>query len=204
MERLFFNLLLLVVYCSVSIASTCTWCENGNDSCNGTFSEYKQSIFTTTISSLLDDRGFPYFHPSSQSPIDAETETDSNSLITMAIIVHHGSGRNAEDYCSYMTNSVLMNGRSLTDTLIIAPQVYEKGDEGLDRTTMLWWQDEDDDGVDLNGGERDWKWGGNSTRDLPYSISTFSVLDEMLLTLADKDRFPNLQKVVFAGHSAGE
>ena len=64
--------------------------------------------------------------------------------------------------------------------------------------TELYW--------DANGGhhgERNWKWGGNSSADLSASISTFSVLDEIVATMLDKTLYPHLSRVLVAGHSAG-
>lgn len=66
------------------------------------------------------------------------------------------------------------------------------------------WGPSDDEGIDEDGGERDWKWGGNSTTSLEVSISTFQILDEILLTLANKTLYPVLERVVFAGNSAGK
>lgn len=178
----------------------CSWCEDGNPQCDWTFSNYTQGLFTTSISSELGGRGFPFFYPSSQIPF---TVNSPNERITLAVIVHHGAARNGDSYCSYMTNAVLRSGLSLDSTLVIGPQIYEFGDDGLDPDTMIWWNENSDDGIVEDGGERDWKWGGNSTSELPFSISTFSVLDEILLTLADINRYPNLQRIVLAGHSAG-
>lgn len=48
-----------------------------------------------------------------------------------------------------------------------------------------------------------WAWGGNSSDELAASISSFQVLDEMLLALANRTRFPKLRRVVLAGHSGG-
>jgi hypothetical protein len=67
----------------------------------------------------------------------------------------------------------------------------------------LWWGASDDEGIDADGGQGDWKWGGNSTSDLANSISTFQILDEIYTTLADKTLYPNLKRVVFSGNSAG-
>lgn len=157
-------------------------------------------MFETSISDTVNGRGFPFHHPSSQNPFEGEAH--NNQAYILAVIVQHGAGRNGADYCSYVTNAVLRSGGSLESTLVVAPQIYEPGDDGLD-DTMLYWSESSDDGVDPDGGAEDWKWGGNSTNELPASISTFSVYDEMVVKLADRNLYPNIRRIVLAGHSAG-
>ncbi|KAH8066114.1 hypothetical protein JL722_521 [Aureococcus anophagefferens] len=65
----------------------------------------------------------------------------------------------------------------------ISGAIYEAGDAGLDEATMLWWGASADDGVEPDRGERDWHWGGNSTAELGASLSSFSVLDEIIEAL---------------------
>jgi hypothetical protein len=182
--------LLLSTAFSVS-GEMCSWCESGDSECDWTYSDFARSLFPTSITNLVEGRGFPYFHPSAQQPFDSY-----NEHITLAVIVHHGNARNGQDYCSYMANAVLNNGGSLESTLVICPQVYEPGDEGLNMSTMIWWTNDEI-------GDRNWKWGGNSTVNLAARISTFSVYDEMTLKIADPNLHPNLKRIVFAGHSAG-
>jgi len=190
--------LLLIASQKTWAEDMCSWCEGGDATCDWTYSDFAADSFYTSATSTLDGRKFPYFRPSNQPSLGT-----INSAATLAIIVHHGAGRNGEDYTSYMTNAVVRSGLSLEETMVIGPQIYEPGDDGLDESVHIWWDTSSDDGLVAEDGERDWKWGGNSSSELPSSISTFSVLDEMLLTLANKDLYPNLQRVVFAGHSAG-
>ena len=84
----------------------------------------------------------------------------------------------------------------VADVMLVSPQVYELRDGPRD--TELYW---DADGG--SHGERNWKWGGNSTADLDASLSSFEVLDEVLQTLADATAYPRLKRIVVAGHSAG-
>ena len=176
----------------------CSWCKAGDSECDWSFSDFTQSIFPTSISSLVGGRGFPYYHPSIQKPFDSGDNTAPNDAITMAIVVSHGNSRNGRDYCSYMTNAVLNSGGNLSSTLVIATQIYETGDAAIDESTMIWWSKSSSD-----NGQRNWKWGGNSTEELNASISSFSVFDEIVLKLAERTSYPNLRRVVFAGHSAG-
>jgi len=176
----------------------CAWCEAGDSTCDWSFADYSADLFVTSASASVGGRAFPYFRPTAQPALGV-----ANPNVKIAVIVHHGAARNGENYTSYMTNSVLRAGRSLGDTMVIGPQIYFPGDDGLDEDVHIWWDESSDDGGDANDGARDWKWGGNSTSELDFSISTFQVLDEMLLTLAKKSLYPNLERVVFAGHSAG-
>jgi len=186
--------------------NACSWCERGDATCDWNFDEFSLAHFTTSISGQVQ-RAMPYFKPSAQTPLGV-----ADSDVTNAVIVHHGAGRNAEDYLSYMVNAIVNNqgqgaenALQLENTIVIAPQVWFPGDDGLDENVHIWWDVSGDDGFDTDDlpGERDWKWGGNSSAELPASISTFSVLDEMLDTLSNKTLYPNLESVVMAGHSAG-
>ena len=131
--------------------------------------------------------------------------------VKVGIIVHHGAARNGNEYLCYMANAVLAatgnspDGSSKSEYVVVSPQVYEKADAGLNATTMIYWDEDglDDDGPDDQNGAHDWKWGGDSTRDLPVGLSTFSVLDTFVREFSDKSVFPNLESVVVAGHSAG-
>jgi len=195
--------ILLSVNNAMSEESACSWCEGGDATCDWTYSSFDFEGFNTSVSASVEGRAMPYVKPTSQVALGVRDDA-----VTTAIIVHHGAGRNAEDYLSYMVNAILNNQGSenavqLKNTIVVAPQVYEAGDDGLDQDIHLWWDESSDDGFDADTGERDWKWGGNSTSELPASISTFQVLDEMLDTLADKSLYPNLQSIVMAGHSAG-
>ena len=149
---LHFLLVIAIATCTVyAEEEVCNWCENGNSECDWSFANYTRGIFTTSISGSVGGRGFPYWYPSSQSPLTNDSALlplipNENENITLAIIVHHGANRNADEYCSYMTNAVLNSGVNLQSTLVIAPQIYEAGDDGLDENTMIWWNENSDDG----------------------------------------------------------
>ena len=46
-----------------------------------------------------------------------------------------------------------------------------------------------------------WKEGGEA--DCPYGLSSFTVVDGILRSLADKEKFPRLRSIALVGHSAG-
>ncbi|KAH8075922.1 hypothetical protein JL720_10379 [Aureococcus anophagefferens] len=157
-----------------SPAPECAWCEAGNDACNHSYAAYELDLVETSISGAVGGRRFPLWRPAYQPPFGAP------SPATLAVVVHHGALRNGDAYCAH---------------------IYEAGDAGLDEATMLWWGASADDGVEPDRGERDWHWGGNSTAELGASLSSFSVLDEIIEAL--EAAHPALERVVVAGHSAG-
>lgn len=171
----------------------CSWCEAG--ACNLSCSKVLDT-FKVGISPQVGGRAMPYWRTNGMPSLGAVAPAAEN--IDMAVIVHHGSARNADEYFCYMQNAVIAAGRAET-TLVLAPQIFEAGDKGLDESAHIWW----DSGSSAPLGNRNWKWGGNSTQHLPESISSFEALDEMVATLVRRDLYPKLRKITFAGHSAG-
>ncbi len=102
-----------------------------------------------------------------------------------AIIVVHGANRNANDYFNYLMNSLQAEGLE-TGAVLIAPffkTAAEAGDEDL------YWSG--------NG----WREGQPSAG--PAGISSFEVVDQLITQLANKERFPALEKAIVTGHSSG-
>lgn len=119
----------------------------------------------------------------------------SNSAVTRAVIILHGSSRNADDYYSYVENAA--NSEGISDALIIAPQFLADEDisaHNLQDSNVLYFDSDS------------WKEGGQSLTS-PYSrqfnLSSFTVVDKLIESVSDRNIFPNLNKIVVAGHSAG-
>jgi len=117
-------------------------------------------------------------------PIYRSYPLDEATDVTKAIIVVHGTGRNADEYY----DSVAQTADAKTE--VIAP----------------WFQADEDDPADgdaywTNGDETSWKDGGNAL--FPEGLSSFTATNELLKVLGDKQRFPNLTKITIVGHSAG-
>jgi len=110
-----------------------------------------------------------------------------NSSIERSVIVVHGKNRNADDYFSYMM-SAASKMDCVTNTLILAPNFITSEDNP--RSDELHWSE---------GG---WKQGDRS-RNLFPSLSSFSVMDRILQKLGRPGKFPDLERVVIIGHSAG-
>src|SRR3546814_1128487 len=117
--------------------------------------------------------------------------------VTRSVIVVNGAGRNADEYYQYIVDAAKASGVS-AGTLSVAPQFLTDDDlekhHPADEGAIAYWS---------SGG---WK-KGNLSKDEPLSrsfrISSFAVIDRIVAAISDRSIFPNLDKVVFAGHSAG-
>lgn len=115
--------------------------------------------------------------------------------VERAVIVVHGTNRNADDYYARVEWPARFAGRADLRSIIIAPQFLVENDVAahhLDDSTLFW----------SSGG---WKRGdlSRSTALHPRRgrISSFAVIDTLLLRLALRN--PNLRDIVISGHSAG-
>lgn len=97
-----------------------------------------------------------------------------NVVPDRAVVVVHGTNRNAEDYHRWMLAAAKKAGVD-KKTLVISP--YFKA----------WSNDA-------------WKEGGTGSN---YGPSSFLVMDQLLALAANKVLFPNISRIALAGHSAG-
>jgi pimeloyl-ACP methyl ester carboxylesterase len=100
----------------------------------------------------------------------------------------HGAGRNADHYFETATAAAFLAG-ALDNTIVIAPHFVASRDPRA-ANEVAW-----------PGGRDSWRSGGMSPSN--PTLSSFDFMDEILRKLANKKTFPNLTKVVVAGHSAG-
>ncbi|KAG7364297.1 hypothetical protein IV203_037499 [Nitzschia inconspicua] len=128
------------------------------------------------------------------------------SIETVLVIIH-GSGRTAEDYLcagvSVIPHSATKLENVVNDNynkyLVIAP--YFAADTDTKERNMvdnlLYWAER---GETAPLGHT-WRYGADA---LNYNISSYGSLDSMLeYIISSNSQFPNLHKVVVAGHSAG-
>ena len=111
------------------------------------------------------------------------------------VVVLHGTLRNADVYLDGMMEAVDLAGRR-ADTLVVAPQFLADADasghalpDDMPRWTL--------------GG---WKEGAGAIHPAgldPVAGSSFAALDAVLGHFADRARYPALDRLVVAGHSAG-
>ena len=111
-----------------------------------------------------------------------------NPAITRALVMVHGAGRNADHYFETSTAAGFLAG-ALDNTIIIAPRLAA-GNDTLAANEVRWPE-----------GRDSWRSGGMSPTN--PTISSFDLVDEILRKLANKKTFPNVTRIVVAGHSAG-
>ncbi len=119
--------------------------------------------------------------------------TTRNTSVRRALIMIHGTNRNADHYFQSATAAAFLAG-ALDDTVVISPAIHSSAGNGCKDT--------------LEPTEVSWSCGGDSWRSGGMSISnkdlsSFDFIDELLRKLADRKLFPNLTQIVVAGHSAG-
>jgi pimeloyl-ACP methyl ester carboxylesterase len=100
----------------------------------------------------------------------------------------HGAGRNADHYFATATAAAFLAG-ALDNTIIAAPRLIASPDKP-EQNEVVW----------PNGGDS-WRSGGMSPSN--PTLSSFDFIDEVVRKLANKKNFPNLTRIVIAGHSAG-
>jgi hypothetical protein len=114
----------------------------------------------------------------------------SPTKIERMLIIIHGRSRNADTYRQSAEHAAEQAGQSTT-TLVVVPQFLNETDiashQLLDK--VLRWQG------------NDWMTGGLSTGLNP--LSSYSVVDEIIARLGDRQQFPDVKEVVIAGHSGG-
>jgi pimeloyl-ACP methyl ester carboxylesterase len=115
-----------------------------------------------------------------------------NDRIRRALIMVHGTNRNADHYFRTATAAAFLAG-ALEDAIVVAPRVASADGNCRDK---------------LETNEVSWSCGGDSWRSGGVSpsnkdLTSFDFVDEIVKRLADKKTFPNLSAIVVAGHSAG-
>ena len=113
-----------------------------------------------------------------------------NAGITRAVIMVHGRLRDADKYFDLAMRSA-RGSAAASDTVIIAPQFLSTSDaarHNLDANVARWNVDA------LLGGE---------AAKAPFALSSFEVIDAIIGKLSDRNHFPNLERIVVAGHSGG-
>jgi pimeloyl-ACP methyl ester carboxylesterase len=99
--------------------------------------------------------------------------------------------RDADRYWSDAQATFKEAGDAAQGTLLVVPQFLADQDlpaHGLPSSMLHWEAD---------------SWAGGAPADGPEPLSAFDAIDAILAHLADRGLFPNLQRVVVAGHSAG-
>lgn len=119
-------------------------------------------------------------------PLPDEGECDGD--IERAVLVQHGNGRTAWSYAATMIEATELADVA-EHTLVVAP--WFPADEDAPPPDFHRW----------DPGNSGWKSGDASTTEPP--VSSFTVVDHILVRIGDPATFPALADIVVTGHSAG-
>jgi pimeloyl-ACP methyl ester carboxylesterase len=111
-----------------------------------------------------------------------------NDNIRRAVVMVHGTNRNADHYFTTVTAAAFLAG-ALDDTVVISPRFTACNDK-LEPNEVGW---------SCSGDS--WRSGGMAATN--PDLSSFDFMDEIVKKLAKKSVFPNLHAIVVTGHSAG-
>jgi hypothetical protein len=112
--------------------------------------------------------------------------------ITRALIVIHGTGRDADNYFRSSIAAAFLAG-ALDDTAVIVPRIASNNGSCRDALAA--------NEVSYSCGGDSWRSGGTASNN--DKVTSFDFVDEIMRKLAKKQAFPNLKHIVLAGHSAG-
>jgi len=115
-----------------------------------------------------------------------------NPAIRRALIMIHGTNRNADDYFKTAVTAAFMAG-ALDDTIVISPRIASQ--TGSCKDTL------DTNEVSWSCTGDSWRSGGTSSSH--PDLASFDFIDQILRKLANKSILPNMRAIVVAGHSAG-
>ncbi len=107
--------------------------------------------------------------------------------VTRAVVAIHGAERRATETYAAVLAAAEEAGED-SNTLVVAPQFLNQTDPGLPYDALYW-----------TGTA--WRFGNRSVNG--PRLSSYEVLDAILITIAENGNFPNLATLVVAGHSAG-
>ncbi|MBA3975812.1 MAG: hypothetical protein C0504_16525 [Candidatus Solibacter sp.] len=109
--------------------------------------------------------------------------------IKLAYIMVHGTNRNASEYFAWTLASTAAAAK-LHSTAVVAPHFKARTAAGGDPVNPgeLFWTNEA------------WKTGETASNGAEFS---YDAMNSIVRAVADRTRFPNLEEIVVAGHSAG-
>jgi pimeloyl-ACP methyl ester carboxylesterase len=115
-----------------------------------------------------------------------------NDRVRTALIMVHGTNRNADHYFATATAAAFLAG-ALDDAMVVAPRVASA--DGGCRDVLA------ENEISWSCGGDSWRSGGAAASH--KDLSSFDFMDAILKKLANRSLFPNLAAIVVAGHSAG-
>lgn len=143
----------------------------------------------SALSTSLSERTFEISQNGTSYGLDywsnGSITTSRDSSVRTAVVVVHGTNRNASDYARY-AYSAAKKADASDSTLIVAPLFRANSDSSSGK---LYWS---------SGGWKD----GDDSLTSAWQMSSFEVMDRVVRQLT-KARYPNLRRIVVTGHSAG-
>ncbi len=118
---------------------------------------------------------------------------EKNEKITRALIVIHGTNRDADNYFRNALAGAFL-ADALDDTVVVVPHIASNNGRGCNDKLAP-----NEVSYSCNGDS--WRSGGTAEND--KKLTSFDFVDEIMRKLAKRDAFPNLKSIVLAGHSAG-
>ena len=115
-----------------------------------------------------------------------------NENITRLLVMVHGKNRDADNYYS-TTLAAAFLAHALDDTAIVAPLMASSAPDCGDPITPPQ--------IDFSCSGDSWRAGASAVSD--PQLTSFDFVDEILRKAASSGVFPNLRRIVVAGHSAG-
>jgi pimeloyl-ACP methyl ester carboxylesterase len=115
-----------------------------------------------------------------------------NDNVRRALIMVHGTNRNADHYFTTATAAAFLAG-ALDDSVVISPRIASAA--GNCRDTLA------PNEVSWSCTGDSWRSGGTAASH--PDLTSFDFVDQILKKLANRSVFPNLRAIVVAGHSAG-
>jgi pimeloyl-ACP methyl ester carboxylesterase len=115
-----------------------------------------------------------------------------NDGVRRALIMVHGTNRNADHYFTTATAAAFLAG-AVDDSIVISPRIASSAGsckDALAENEISW---------SCTGDS--WRSGGNAVSH--PDLTSFDFVDQILRKLANRNTFPNLRAIVVAGHSAG-
>jgi pimeloyl-ACP methyl ester carboxylesterase len=115
-----------------------------------------------------------------------------NENVRRALIMVHGTNRNADHYFSTAVAAAFLAG-ALDDAVVISPRIASAAGSCRDALAP--------NEVSWSCTGDSWRSGGSAASH--PDLTSFDFVDAILKKLANKSLFPNLRAIVVAGHSAG-
>ena len=112
------------------------------------------------------------------------------SGIRQVVFIFHGLQRNGDSYFATGQKLLTASGRDPAQVLLLAPNYPGVPDKDKGFDGMPVW------------GTTDWA-AGLDARGIGFDLSSFAVIDDLMMWLTDRARLPVLGTIIVAGHSAG-